>query len=130
MVNNRRHVLRRLAGPLAYLLSGVLLCMCGAVFGANEGIGGVASTVKGNLGAIAQLITAGSYIAGFAFGVASIVKFKAHKDNPTQVMISQPIVLLFVAAALIFIPSVFKTSGATLFGSGTTTNSTTGVSSF
>jgi len=35
-------------------------------------------------------------------------KFKAHKEQPTQVPISQPIALLFIAAALIFVPSVFK----------------------
>ena len=31
----------------------------------------------------AQLLTSGSYIAGFGFAIASILKFKAHKDNPT-----------------------------------------------
>jgi len=92
------------------------------------GISTVASSVLGNLGSLAQLITAGSYVAGFAFGVAAIVKFKAHKDNPTQVMISQPIVLLFVAAALIFIPSVFQTTGGTLFGSGTSAPGVAGTS--
>jgi intracellular multiplication protein IcmD len=40
------------------------------------------------------------------------------KDNPTQIPISMPIALLFVAAALIFVPSVFKSTGATLFGDG------------
>jgi hypothetical protein len=40
------------------------------------------------------------------------------KDNPTQIPISKPIALLFVAAALIFVPSVFKSTGATLFGDG------------
>lgn len=81
------------------------------------GIGGVAANVTGNLSNIAKLITAGAYLAGFGFAVAAIVKFKAHKDNPTQVPISQAIALLFVGAALIFIPAVFKSSGTTLFGS-------------
>ena len=40
------------------------------------------------------------------------------KDNPTQIPISKPIALLFVAAALIFVPSVFKATGGTLFGDG------------
>jgi bacteriocin-like protein len=27
--------------------------------------------------------SAGAYIAGFGFAVGSVLKFKAHKDNPT-----------------------------------------------
>ncbi len=105
------------------LLIGAILCLCvGAVFAAGSGtaaaggIGTVASTVKGNLSDIAKLITAGAYVAGFGFAVAAIVKFKAHKDNPTQIPLGQPVVFLFVGAALIFAPSVFKASGITLFG--------------
>src|SRR3990167_1445783 len=98
------------------LLVGAILCLCADVAFAVSGIGSVAANVTGNLSNIAKLITAGSYVAGFGFAVAAIVKFKAHKDNPTQIPISMPIVLLFVAAALIFIPSVFKTTGVTLFG--------------
>jgi enoyl-[acyl-carrier-protein] reductase (NADH) len=42
---------------------------------------------------------------------ATTVQFKAHKDNPTQSPISRPIALIFVGAALIFLPSVFGVSG-------------------
>ena len=89
-----------------------------AVYASGSGIGGVAAHVRTNLSDIAKLITAGSYVGGMGFAVGAIVKFKAHKDNPTQVTIGQPIALLFVAAALLFAPSVFKVSGETLFGSG------------
>lgn len=78
--------------------------------------GGVATNVTDSLADIAKLVTAASYVAGFGLAVAAILKFKAHKDNPTQVAISQPIVLLFLGAALIFLPSVFSTAGGTIFG--------------
>ena len=97
------------------LLVGMILCLCAEAAFAVSGIGTVAGNVTSNLRNIAYLITAGSYVAGFGFAVAAIVKFKAHKDNPTQIPISMPIVLLFVGAALIFIPSVFKSTGITLF---------------
>lgn len=97
---------------------------------AISGIGGVAATATSNLESIAKLITAASYVAGMAFAVGAIVKFKAHKDNPTQIPIGTPIALLFVGAALIFIPSVFKVSGATLFGSSGTVAGVSGVASF
>lgn len=56
---------------------------------------------------IASRITAGSYVAGAAFAIAALLKYKQHKDNPTQTTIGTPIALLFIAAALLFIPSLF-----------------------
>jgi intracellular multiplication protein IcmD len=46
--------------------------------------------------------------------LGAIEKFQ--KDNPTQIPISKPIALLFIAAALIFVPSTFKSIGGTMFG--------------
>ena len=97
---------------------------------AVSGVGSVATTITGNLAAIAKLITAASYVAGMAFAVGAIVKFKAHKDNPTQIPIGTPIALLFVGAALIFIPTVLKVSGGTMFGSSGTVAGVSGVTSF
>lgn len=94
------------------------------------GIGTVAATATANLKDIARLITAGAYVAGMAFAVGAVVKFKAHKDNPTQIPIGTPIALLFVGAALIFIPSVFKASGSTLFGGSGTVAGISGITSF
>ena len=97
---------------------------------AATGVGAVAANISSNLGGIAKLVTGGSYVAGMAFAVGAIVKFKAHKDNPTQIAISMPITLLFVGAALIFIPSVFTSSGATLFGTGAKASSVSGLTTF
>lgn len=96
----------------------------------GQGAGVVASKVIGNLGPLAKLITAGAYVAGMAFVVGAIVKFKAHKDNPTQIQIGQPIALLFVGAALIFVPTVFNVSGGTLFGGSGVKGGISGLSSF
>lgn len=78
--------------------------------------GGVPTNLT-NIGSVAKLITGASYVAGLAFSIGAIMKFKAHKDNPTQTPISTPIVLLFVAAALLFIPAIFSSTGVTLFES-------------
>lgn len=94
------------------------------------GVGGVAQNVTSNVANIARLVTAASYVAGMAFAVGAIVKFKAHKDNPTQITIGVPIALLFVGAALIFIPTVFKVSGQTLFGTSGTVGGVSGITSF
>lgn len=97
---------------------------------AISGVGSVAAQVTTNVANIARLITAASYVAGMAFAVGAIVKFKAHKDNPTQIPIGTPIALLFVGAALIFMPTVFKVGGATLFGASGTTAGPSGVANF
>lgn len=84
----------------------------------GSGISSIACNVFKNLTGIGILLLGGSYIAGMAFGIAAIVKFKAHKENPTQVPLSQGVVLLFVGAALIGIPSVYTLTTKTLFVSG------------
>ncbi|MDA8561920.1 type IV secretion protein IcmD [Gammaproteobacteria bacterium] len=107
--------------------TGILVC---AAADDTQNFGSIASTVTGSLGGIAQLITAGSYVGGMGFAVAAVVGFKAHKDNPTQSALSKPIVLLFVAIALIFIPNVFSSGGATLFGSSANVGNISGLTSF
>lgn len=87
--------------------------------GTSGSIGSVATNIRGTFTAIARLIVAAAYVAGFGFAFASILKFKAHKDNPQQIPIGTPIALLFVGAALIFLPSVFSVTGKTIFGKGT-----------
>jgi len=102
-----------------------------AVFAASgTNIGGVASNITGNLGAITKLITGGSYVAGIAFGAAGIFKFKAHKDNPTQVPISTGIVYIFLCAALFGLPTLVLVSAKTAFGSGVYSVGSSGVSNF
>src|SRR5579864_2817791 len=112
------------------LLSLVCFIAGTAALAAVSGLGSVAAEVTSNVANIAKLVTAAAYVAGMAFAVGAIVKFKAHKDNPTQIPIGTPIALLFVGAALIFIPTVFKVSGQTLFGSSGQVSSISGLTSF
>lgn len=122
----------RLVKSLFLLAIGAVVLMTSAeALAAVSGIGEIASNITGNLKAVAKLITAGSYVAGMAFAVGAVAKFKQHKDNPTQIPLSTPIVLLFVGIALIFIPAVFQAGGGTLFkSSGATTGGISGTVSF
>jgi intracellular multiplication protein IcmD len=78
----------------------------------------VATAVTSNFDNLAQLITASSYVAGLGFSAASILKFKSHKDNPTQIPIGTPAALTAVSAALLYLPSVMTVTGETSFGTG------------
>ena len=93
-------------------------------------MGQVASQVTSNFGPVAQFLTASFYLLGLGFMGSAIFKFKAHKDNPTQIQIGTPIALTFIGAAFLFTPSLFGTAGQTLFGSGAKAAGVKGVSSF
>lgn len=84
---------------------------------AADALGTIAKNIYGSFTYLTQLITACSYIVGLGFAIGAIMKFKMHKDNPTQVPIGTPIALVFIAAALLFMPSILSTTGSTIFGS-------------
>lgn len=112
------------------LVFGLLLYSADASAQQGKNLSTIASNLTGTFGALAQLITAISYIAGMGFGLASIMKFKAHKDNPTQIPIGTPVALLFIAAALMFLPTLFGVAGTTIFGSQAKVGGVSGVSTF
>lgn len=84
-------------------------------------LGGMASQITSSFTNLTKLITAGSYLAGLGFSIGAIMKFKQHKDNPTQIPIGTPIALVFIAAALLFLPSILDITGMTMFGTGGST---------
>lgn len=79
-------------------------------------VGDMASTITSSFTNLTKLITAGSYLAGLGFSIGAIMKFKQHNDNPTQVPIGTPIALVFIAAALLFLPTILSAAGETRFG--------------
>jgi len=85
----------------------------------TTGVAGIATGVQGQLAGVATLMVYVAYVAGIAFALTGILKFKAHKDQPTQVPLSQPIVLLLLSACLLFLPSILNVAGGTLFGTST-----------
>lgn len=81
-------------------------------------VGNMASQITSSFTNLTKLITAGSYLAGLGFSIGAIMKFKQHKDNPTQIPIGTPIALVFIAAALLFLPTILGITGVTMFGGG------------
>ncbi|STY30366.1 protein IcmD (DotP) [Legionella wadsworthii] len=79
-------------------------------------LGEMAETITGSFTNLAKLITAGAYLAGLGFSIGAIMKFKQHKDNPTQIPIGTPIALIFISAALLFLPSILGVTEVTMFG--------------
>lgn len=93
----------------------------------TDTLGGMATQVTGSFEAIGTLFIACAYIAGFAITVFAIFKFKAHRDNPTQVTLGTPIALLVIGVLLVFIPSLFGPAGKSIFGTDASTGGFTGT---
>lgn len=95
---------------------GVLCLICGIADAADKTLGAMASSITNSFESVTRLITAGSYLAGLGFSIGAIMKFKQHKDNPTQIPIGTPIALIFIGAALLFLPTILGVAGQTMFG--------------
>lgn len=99
-----------------YVIVMSLLFFTSELFATTKTLGNMASSITQSFGSVTKLITAGSYLAGLGFSIGAIMKFKQHKDNPTQIPIGTPIALVFIAAALLFLPSILGITGQTMFG--------------
>lgn len=86
-------------------------------------VGDMASNVYNNFTKLTKLIIGGSYLAGIGFAVGAIMKFKAHKDQPTQITVGTPVALVFISAALLFLPTILHIAGGTMFGGSGAANS-------
>ena len=103
---------------LFLLLAGICF-YAGNVFAQmTRGIAGIASSITGMVGTLATMMIAISYIAGIGFVIASLFKFKQHKDNPTQIPLGTPLALLIIGIVLVFLPMIFTPVGESIFGTG------------
>ncbi len=88
-----------------------------ALAGSGGDLTAIAKTVTTQANAVAKLLSVLSYVAGVGFAMAGILQLKAHKENPQQVPLSKPVVMIVVAACLLFLPSILNTAGESIFGS-------------
>jgi len=115
-MKNKNKKLNRAKTVLTVAALGMLAFSTGAVAAGTMTLGSMASQVTSSFESLTRLITAASYLAGLGFAIGAIMKFKAHKDNPTQITVGTPIALVFIAAALLFLPSILDMTGQTMFG--------------
>ena len=95
-------------------------------FADSGNITSIATTVTTEATAIAKLLSVTAYVAGVGFALAGVLQFKAHKENPQQVPLSKPVVMIVVAACLLFLPTILTVAGASLFGSSAQSAATAG----
>jgi intracellular multiplication protein IcmD len=101
----------------AITLLGVLATISLSLYAASVGADDLSSLSKKigtQASAIAQLLSIAAYVAGVGFALGGILQFKAHKDAPQQTPLSKPIVMIVVAACLLFLPSILQLAGSSL----------------
>ena len=97
------------------MLLGMVLTMFAVPAFAQQDIGGAADNVFTQLTSVADVITAGVFLAGLGIAAASAFKFKAHSENPQQVTLKVPLMYAFVAALCIGLPAYLNLSRSTIF---------------
>jgi len=71
----------------------------------------VADKVKGQFGAIGGMATSLFLLVGIFLVGGGLLKLKAHKDNPQQVPLSQPMTMLIVGGLLTVILGIMTIAG-------------------
>lgn len=99
-------LMQKLKKILLFVVYLTLIVYAGSVLASNIGNLG---EVQVSSFSVAKLIAAVCYLAGFAFIISAILKFKQYKDT-TQILIG--IALLIIGAALLFLPSLLFVTGA------------------
>ena len=86
----------------------------------------IASNMQTTVSSVANIISNVALVVGLSLVCASFFKLKQHKDQPTQVPISNGVTLLVIGAALTVFPLLLPTANQAAFGSGVTTGTVGG----
>lgn len=100
------------------LVSLVGLTLLSQSLGFAADLTSVAGTIITQLKSLAQLLSLAAYVAGIGLMIVGIMKFKAHKDNPTQEPLGKAVTVVLVAGSLLFLPTVMDVASQSLFGAG------------
>lgn len=77
----------------------------------------IGTNIDSSVSSLASILSDISLIAGIGFIMASFFKFHQHKQNPTQVPLSQGVALLLIGAGLALFPSLLPTASKAVIGS-------------
>jgi hypothetical protein len=89
-------------------------------------LGGLAANITAVIANLGNFLTAIAFIIGFGFAIGSIIKYKAHRDNPQMVGLKEPITMLVLSLAFIALGFVSLFVGKQIFGPSGGYQGTTG----
>lgn len=98
-------------------------------FAQNQDVGDIATTVRGWMGDISELIFVIAFVGGILLVLMGLFKFKQNSQNPQDpsAKLSTAFTLIFIGGALIVLPTVAGVGITSIFGGGATkTNAISG----
>lgn len=90
----------------------------GSAAGDGAGVGALTTNLKSSANSITDILSLASYVIGVGFGIKAALKFKESNENKGQTPLSQPIVLLVVAAFLLSLPTLLLMAKDSVLGTG------------
>lgn len=108
-----------------FIFTAFLIALPGSAFADTAQT--VAQRISGYLGSFAALTMGVFFLLGIVFGGLSLLKFKAHTDDPRQNNVKTPIMYAFVSAGLIGLGYFISTASGTLNGGAGSSNSIQGT---
>lgn len=109
-------VVRTLAKPLSCIVGLGLLVTCTMTFAEDVTISSIATNMQSTVTYAVEIMSSISLACGIVLMVIGILKFKAHKDQPTQIPLSTGLMYLCVGAALTMVPILIPTFNSALTG--------------
>jgi len=100
------------AGFTGFLITGT------ATAAPAQDLQAIADNVQKTVGIVSRMLVTISLMAGIGFIMALFFKFHQHKQNPTQVPISQGITLLLIGSAMVVFPYLLQPLSGAIFGDG------------
>lgn len=88
----------------------------------------IGANVTKTMASVAKIMQSVALVAGIGFIMASFFKFHQHKQNPTQVPLSQGLAMLVIGAGLVLFPTLIPTAESVITGSTGSTAKVSGSS--
>lgn len=85
--------------------------------------------ISHGIGGVVQIMQDIALVAGIGFIFSSFFKFHQHRQQPTQVPLSQGVTLLVIGAALAIFPHLLSTASQGMFGTTINKAGSPGVAS-
>lgn len=96
----------------------IIFMLVGFVFSTQlyaDSIGDWASALMGPMSGLGHIVNAICFVAGIGFMLGGLLQYKYHRENPQQVRISTPLMLLGLGITIIAIPIIAMLSDSGQF---------------
>lgn len=75
-------------------------------YGYGASLGGITGNLIGPATGLGHMMNAVCYVIGLGFLLVGLLQYKYHRENPQQVKISTPIVLVLIGVIMIAVPFI------------------------